>query len=88
MDKYISVEAAKQALTGWETDPTDDEIIEALDAIPAANVEPVVNAVWEFYRNDENKARWRCSACGKICKVTPYEKRRCSICGAHIKLQA
>lgn len=38
--RYIDAELAKQALTGWETDPTDEEIILAIDRIPTADVVP------------------------------------------------
>ena len=51
-------------------------------------LEAPVEAVWEYYTNDEGKARWRCSACGKICHKHPHDKRRCSNCGAHTRMQA
>lgn len=45
-------------------------------------------AKWIYYRNDENKARWRCSQCGKICRRNPYEKRYCSWCGCKMEMEA
>jgi hypothetical protein len=24
--------------------------------------------VWKYYINDEGRARWKCSECGKLCK--------------------
>ena len=43
---------------------------------------------WLYYVNDEGKARWKCSICGKICHKHPYEKRYCSKCGAKMKMGA
>lgn len=43
---------------------------------------------WQYYTNDENKARWKCSECGKIVKKLPYEKNYCSRCGAKLRLGA
>ena len=50
--------------------------------------EPIVNAEWRYYVNDEGKARWRCSKCGKLCRRDPHDKKRCSICGAHMTKEA
>lgn len=50
--------------------------------------EPIVNAVWRYYVNDEGKARWRCSKCGKLCRRDPHDKKRCSSCGAHMMKEA
>ena len=51
-------------------------------------LEAPVEAVWEYYTNDEGRARWKCSNCGKICRRNPHDKRRCSSCGAHTRMQA
>jgi hypothetical protein len=40
MERYIDAELAKEALTGWETDPLDEEIERAIDNIPTADVAP------------------------------------------------
>lgn len=45
-------------------------------------------AVWVYYLNDDGKARWRCSACGKICRRNPHEKHYCSCCGAKMRMEA
>ena len=42
---------------------------------------------WLYYTNDENKARWKCSECGKVCKRNPYYKLYCSHCGAKMKME-
>lgn len=45
-------------------------------------------ATWEYYRNDEGKARWRCSSCGKIIRQGAHEKLFCSRCGKPIRTEA
>lgn len=67
-------------------------------ALPAALIEdmraylmasePVVSAEWRYYVNDEGRARWRCSNCGKRCRRDPHDKARCSSCGAHMTKEA
>ena len=37
---------------------------------------------WVYYINDEGKARWKCSECGKVCHRDPYGKNYCSRCGS------
>lgn len=37
---------------------------------------------WLYYRNDEGKARWKCSECGKIIKKRPWEFLYCPFCGS------
>lgn len=44
-------------------------------------------AVWKYYLNDEGKARWRCSYCGKVCHRNPHDKRYCSICGKAMRME-
>lgn len=45
-------------------------------------------AKWIYYLNDEGKARWKCSKCGKICRRNPHDKRYCSWCGAKMEMEA
>lgn len=45
-------------------------------------------ATWEYYRNDEGKARWRCTSCGKVCKRNPHDKKYCSVCSKPMKMEA
>ena len=59
------------------------DVHEALEGM-----EPIVHGVWEYYQNDEGKARWRCSNCGKLCRRNPHDKKRCSSCGAHMKCES
>lgn len=44
-------------------------------------------AVWSYYTNDEGRARWRCSYCGKICRRNPHDKRYCSHCGKPMRME-
>ena len=46
---------------------------------------PVLTAEWVYYVNEEHKARWKCSACGKIVRRLPYDKHYCSNCGAKME---
>ena len=45
-------------------------------------------AVWQYYTNDEGKARWKCSECGKVCRRDPRDKKFCSACGAEMRMEA
>lgn len=51
-------------------------------------MEVPIEAKWHYYTNDEGKPRWRCTNCGRICKRNPYDKQRCSTCGAHTTLES
>lgn len=63
----------------------EDEIRAAIDLLEHS--EPIVNAVWVYYTNDEGKARWRCSECGHVVKHDPNDYKRCA-CGAHMTKEA
>ena len=43
---------------------------------------------WLYYINDEGKARWKCSECGKIIRHGAAEKLYCSHCGAKMSREA
>ena len=45
-------------------------------------------AVWVYYRNEDGKARWKCSECGKVCKRNPHDKRFCSNCGKPMRMES
>jgi ABC-type ATPase with predicted acetyltransferase domain len=47
-----------------------------------------IEGVWQYYTNDEGKARWRCSVCGKIAHKNPMEKQFCSSCSAKMRMEA
>ena len=42
---------------------------------------------WIYYVNDEGKARWKCSECGKICHKRPTDKQYCSWCGSKMSFE-
>ena len=51
-------------------------------------LEVPVEAVWHYYVNDEGKARWKCSHCGKIVRRLPNDKVRCSTCGSRMRMES
>lgn len=76
--------AGKYEQTGEVDYDTDAEIVEEAIALLKGEGE---TAVWKYYQNDEGRARWRCSNCGKICKRNPHDKRFCSICGRAMRME-
>ena len=54
----ISREEAKRALTGWSTDPTDEEIEYTLDRLPSALV---TQAQWRYYHKQNIAVCTNCS---------------------------
>lgn len=72
MARYIDANLVKEALIGWETDPTDEEIEYTIDKIPTADVQEVKHGEWQ------NNT---CSNCGY--GVQPWNNTRfCPNCGA------
>ena len=51
-------------------------------------LEVPVYAKWHYYVNEEGKARWRCTNCGKIIRQGQHEKKRCSVCGAYMESES
>ena len=50
--RYIDANLVKDALLGWETEPTDEEIEYAIDNIPTADVVEVVRCKdCKYYNN-------------------------------------
>ena len=49
---------------------------------------PARFGVWKYYTNDEGKARWKCSECGKVIRHGVNEKLYCSRCGAKMSREA
>lgn len=45
--RLIDADAAKKALTGWDTDPTDEEIEYTIDELPTIEATPVVHGRWK-----------------------------------------
>lgn len=72
----------------------DDDAVE-VDIITARRtlellkkLEAPVEAKWHGYINDEGKARWKCTNCGKLVRRRPSDKKRCSWCGAYMSEEA
>ena len=69
--------------------PVHVNIITARRTLELLNkLEVPVYAKWHYYTNDEGKARWKCSECGKVCKHDPYYKQYCSQCGSKMRKEA
>lgn len=51
-------------------------------------LEAPVEAKWHGYTNEEGKARWKCTNCGKLVRRRPSDKKRCSWCGAYMSEEA
>ena len=89
-----AIDANRLAVDAMTIRPTIGAFLDLIQEAPTISIEslgeyePVIHAVWQYYINDEGKARWRCSNCGKVCHKNPYDKRRCSICGAHMRMEA
>ena len=47
-----------------------------------------VEGCWKYDMDDEGRARWRCSRCGKAVHRDPAEKLYCSRCGARCRKEA
>ena len=43
---------------------------------------------WLYYTNDEGKARWKRSVCGKVIRHGVDEKLYCSRCGSKMSREA
>lgn len=58
--RLIDADAAKKALTGWETAPTDEEIERTIDKIPTIEAEPVRYGRWVR----SPSGLYACNVCG------------------------
>lgn len=98
MDEYITKEAAIEVFEWGEADVIEDYgdgcdfgfsrgiIKSAINAIPAADVAPVVHGRWEPCFDENCKCRWgfgKCSNCGQeyYAHAINYYKY-CTNCGA------
>ena len=45
-------------------------------------------AIWQYYTNEENRPRWKCSERGKIIRHGAHEKLFCSRCGSRMTLES
>jgi len=74
---------------GHDFDDVHVDIITAQRTVELLKMlEVPIEAKWHYYTNEEGKARWKCTNCGRMCKRNPYDKQRCSTCGAHTTLES
>lgn len=66
--RLIDANEAKEALTGWDTDPTDEEIERTIDGLPTIEAAPVVHGRWVLVkpRRTGRNATYKCTACGQL----------------------
>ncbi len=92
MAEYIEREQARQVICGWceyDTCLADDyywnkcDAKGRLDAIPSADVKPVVHGHWVYaVDSDIQLGSYRCSACGNC---SPHVTNYCGLCGADMR---
>lgn len=90
----ISRQEAIEALTGWQTDPTDDEIEHTLKALPPEEPQRP-KGEWIEYIDDRNGRRYvKCSSCNKstlnaieydVLDGERHTMNYCPNCGAKMK---
>ena len=81
--RLIDADEAKKALTGWDTDPTDEEIERTIDELPTIEATPVVHGRWVHVPSSDmitGKA-YKCSECGKM-RYGSYMPNYCQYCGS------
>ena len=66
--RLIYLEDAKEALTGWDTDPTDEEIEYTLDNLLTVDAVEVV----------------RCKDCKRFCKYEQSSRNHCALSGRFV----
>ena len=85
--RLIYLEDAKEALTGWETDPTDEEIKYTLDNLLTGEAVEVAHGRWNRVEVELDRGvkthRFACSVCGflKNTLIGNY----CPNCGADMR---
>lgn len=73
--RLIDANAAKKALTGWDDNPTDEEIEHTIDELPAINAVPVVHARWVH----DDLGHTYCSRCReRLPYIHCYSDESCS----------
>ena len=81
--RYIDANLVKDALLGWETEPTDEEIEYAIDNIPTADVVEVKHGEWietGDRKLDVIYSGQKCSVCGYV--YCGDKTNYCPCCGA------
>ena len=71
MSEYIEREALKEMFSS-SNKPFETAICSVIDAVPAADVAPVVHGRWLNFTGDFSTAE--CDQCGELYEVSPDEK--------------
>ena len=77
----ISRSDAIEAITGWDTEPTDFDIEYELSCLPAVDAEPVRHGRW-VAEIDRMGNYAHCSECGCRCRGYAPNYKYCPNCGA------
>jgi hypothetical protein len=85
--RLIYLEDAKEALIGWETDPTDEEIEWTLDQLSKVDAVEVKHGRWVMPKESYGLV---CSVCGGSCWYYDYDQtigdsNYCPNCGADMR---
>lgn len=86
--RLIYADEAKSALTGWETDPTDEEIEFTIDRIRSVDAVEVKRGYWYLLDECANAGVY-CSVCTKKVYKEHYANQKlkskyCPNCGARM----
>ena len=93
MSEYIKREKLLNAIIDLNKHPaekrfSENEVVKAINAVPAAPVEPVVRGEWK--PDDRMFGVWHCSVCGEsaLCNGIEEEVKSvfCPHCGAKMNL--
>lgn len=85
--------AAISAATGWDEDPSDEDIEDAINTVAAIKAKPVISGIWHKtgVTNVYGGREICCSNCGFIVIVSPEQyhnlfeyERYCCHCGAEM----
>ena len=74
--RLIDADEAKKALTGWDSDPTDEEIEYTIDELPTIEAAPVVHGRWKKTYNGPRQD----INTGELIETYKYD---CPFCGYH-----
>ena len=63
--RYVDANLVKEALLGWDEDPSDEDLEYAIDNIPTANVKEEKHGYWKCKYDEElGETEVTCSVCG------------------------
>ena len=74
--RLVYAEDAKEALLGWETDPTDEEIEYTIDELPTVDAIPLTADELRYLINDTIAYIWRLEKRGCDKSEFGYDRRK------------